>query len=111
MSVKSLTISLFTVFLMGIGMAQAMVNVSPIHEESITSEQESLMWRKMIAIHGNARAQYILGVIYAQGQGAPQDYYESLKWFRLAAQQGSTLAQLNLGVMYANGQGVIRDYE
>ena len=56
------------------------------------------------------RAQLNLGLMYAQGQGVPQDYKEAIKWFRLSAKQGLVEAQYNLGLMYENGQGVPQDY-
>ena len=40
------------------------------------------------AEQGDADAQFILGVIYAQGRGVPQDYDEGIKWVRKAADQG-----------------------
>ena len=55
-------------------------------------------------------AQISLGIMYANGQGVPQDYAEAVKWFRLAADQGDATAQFNLGIMYAKGQGVPQDY-
>jgi TPR repeat protein len=62
------------------------------------------------ATHGNADAQLSLGVMYANGQGVPQDYAVALKWFRLAAAQGNAAAQYNLGLMYDAGHGVPQDY-
>ena len=64
---------------------------------------------KPLAEHGDASAQYTLGLMYARGDGVPQDYKTAVKWFRLAAEQGNAVAQYNLGVMYKNGQGVIQD--
>jgi TPR repeat protein len=58
---------------------------------------------------GDAEAQNRLGLLYAKGQGAPQNYHEAAKWYRKAAGQGFADAQYNLGVMYANGQGVPQD--
>jgi TPR repeat protein len=58
---------------------------------------------------GNAMAQFILGTMYANGQGVLQDYKEAVRWYRLAADQGRADAQNNLGVMYENGQGVLQD--
>ena len=55
-------------------------------------------------------AQYNLGIMYAKGQGVPQDYAEAVKWYRLAADQGIPTAQNNLGFMYAKGEGVPQDY-
>ena len=54
-------------------------------------------------------AQFNLGVIYATGQGAPEDDAEAVFWLRKAAEQGHVVAQYNLGQMYANGDGVPED--
>ena len=64
---------------------------------------------KPLAEQGDDSAQYNLGVIYANGEGVPQDYEEAVKWYRLAAEQGHAVAQYNLGLMYAKGEGVLQD--
>ena len=58
---------------------------------------------------GDAEVQFNLGVQFATGAGAAQDYVQAADWYRKAAEQNHGLAQLNLGVMYARGQGVVRD--
>ena len=63
-----------------------------------------------LARQGYAGAQYNLGLMYANGQGVPQNYAEAVKWYRLAADQGYADAQINLGFMYDNGQGVPQNY-
>jgi TPR repeat protein len=40
-----------------------------------------------------------LGVMYANGDGVPQDFAEAAKWFRKAADQGDTEAQSNLKLL------------
>ena len=62
-----------------------------------------------LADQGHAKAQYNLGVAYANGEGVLQDYKTAVKWYILSAEQGYAKAQYNLGVMYALGQGVIED--
>ena len=62
-----------------------------------------------LAEQGNAPVQTILGAMYYEGVGVPQDYKTALKWYTLAAEQGSDLAQFNLGVFYKNGLGVPQD--
>ena len=64
-----------------------------------------------LAEQGDADAQFNLGVMYANGEGVPQDYKTAVKWYTLSAQQGQANAQNNLGVMYANGRGVSQDYK
>ena len=59
---------------------------------------------------GDVRAQFILGYMYDNGEGVPEDDVEAVRWYRLAAEQGYASAQYNLGYMYANGEGVPEDY-
>ncbi|MGO9144786.1 MAG: tetratricopeptide repeat protein [Desulfomonilia bacterium] len=64
-----------------------------------------------LAEKGDASARDNLGLMYAQGQGVPQDYAEAVRWFRKAAYQGYANAQNDLGTMYLNGQGITQDYD
>ena len=48
-------------------------------------------------------------IMYAQGQGVPQDDTEAAKWYRKAAEQGIAEVQYSLGQMYRRGQGVPQD--
>ena len=74
-------------------------------------DAEAVKWYRKATEQGHAEAQYILGVMYAEGrQGVPQDYAEAVKWWRKAALQGYALAQFLLGLMYAEGLGVSQDY-
>jgi TPR repeat protein len=62
---------------------------------------------KAKADHGDAEAQFNMGVQCASGEGG--DFLQAAQWYRKAAEQDHALAQFNLGVMYAKGQGVVRD--
>jgi TPR repeat protein len=62
-----------------------------------------------LAERGDARSQLILGLMYADGRGVPQDYTEAARWYRLAADHGYAQAQYNLGLAYAKGEGVAQD--
>ena len=64
---------------------------------------------RLAAAQGNALAQYLLGLAYANGEGVPEDKAEAVKWFRLAAAQGDELAQASLGSAYYLGIGVAED--
>ncbi len=66
---------------------------------------------KPLAIQGNAKAQYVLGGMYYEGQGVPQNKEEAAKLYRLASDQGLALAMFNLGAMYFKGEGVPQSYE
>ncbi len=69
-----------------------------------------MKWYRRAAEQGHAQAQYNLGLMYANGQGVPQDEQEAVKWFRLGAEQGYAIAQYTLGLMYGKGQGVPQDF-
>ena len=46
-----------------------------------------------LAKQGDAHAQFLLSLMYAEGKGVPQDYKTALKWYSLAAKQGDAPAQ------------------
>ena len=58
------------------------------------------------AVQGDVCARSVLGLMYAMGEGVPENNREAGKWFRLAADQGNAEAQFNLGLMYDKGVGV-----
>ena len=65
-------------------------------------------WRTA-ADYGNDYAQTMLGFLYDQGLGVPQNSAEAIRWFEMAAKQGNITAQTNLGVLYYEGRGVQQD--
>ncbi len=62
-----------------------------------------------LAEKGDARAQFNIGYLYANGWGVERDYAEAIKWYRKAADQGLAIAQHFLGMAYGNGDGVTPD--
>ncbi len=64
---------------------------------------------KLLAEQGHVEAQYNLGLMYASGDGVPENDAEAVKWFRLAAEQGFVLAQHDLGNMYYSGRGALKN--
>ena len=66
---------------------------------------------KKHAESGNASAQGVLGLMYANGQGAPKDYKQAMYWYLKSADQGDAQSQSYLGFMYVTGQGVPKDYK
>ena len=51
----------------------------------------------------------MLGVMYRDGLGVPQDTSQAAIWFRRAATQGDINAQVALGTLYLLGNGVRQD--
>ncbi|MEK9985501.1 MAG: tetratricopeptide repeat protein, partial [Opitutae bacterium] len=70
-------------------------------------EEETFLTKSIeAALAGDAKAQNVLGRIYAEGKEVEQDYVEAIKWFRLAAEQGHVVSQYQLGLIYEKGLGV-----
>ena len=79
------------------------------HSDNLSMEKMQIDHNRIAAENGDAIAQNILGVMYADGNGVSKDPTEAVKWFRKAADQGNANGQVNLGVMYANGTGIVKD--
>src|SRR5208282_5178192 len=60
--------------------------------ESLPPELQAL---QVQAEHGNAIAQYNLGLAYDYGRGVPTDKKEAFVWLTLASEQGSTSKELD----------------
>jgi hypothetical protein len=75
----------------------------------ITAASSPLDELRLMAAHGNARAQNDLGQIFAEGDGVPRDGAAAAQWLRRAADQGNVVAQTNLGLLHARGVAVPRD--
>ena len=86
-------------------------NVQSVDTHVVAQDSVQAVARnRKAAEQGNAYAQSNLGVMYENGQGAPQDYATYVTWYIKAVEQGDADAQYNLGFMYENGQGVPQDY-
>ena len=62
-----------------------------------------------LAEQGLAHAQFILGSMYDDGKGVPENDGEAARWYLTAADQGNATAQYMLGSMYDEGRGVRQD--
>jgi TPR repeat protein len=61
------------------------------------------------AEHGDAEAQFGLGLKFSSGGPTVMNYAKAAHWYLQAANQHHSLAQFNLGLMLAGGQGVAQD--
>ncbi len=73
----------------------------------MTAEQIAL-WRKA-ADDGNLYARFVLGTLYATGNGVPADPVEAKKWFESAAGKTDIAKDTFLGSMYAQGRIIPSD--
>ena len=78
--------------------------------ETTKNSDEDIKKIEQQAKQGDAGAQYELGLMYAKGEGVPQDYIKAIVWFQKAAEQGNSTAQNLLGFTYLRGHGVSHDY-
>ena len=62
-----------------------------------------------LAENGDARAQFNIGYMYANGWGVQPDLARAVNWYRKAAEQGLEIAQHYIGIAYINGDGIERD--
>ena len=100
-------------------LCMVIVFMSPVHadmkkaEKVYEAEDYEKAFKDLLpeAEKGNARAQFILGLLYKQGRGIPQDFKQAAKWFLKAAEQGNARGQFSLGLLYLKGQGVSKDYK
>ena len=74
-------------------------------EKELPKDFKSL---KALAEKGDAKAQFLLGDMYASGSLGKNDLVikEAVKWYRKSDEQGYAPAQYKLGVMYRYGAGV-----
>lgn len=61
------------------------------------------------AEHGDADAQFELGLRYEKNNHVRQDYNSAAQWYLRAADQAHPLAQYRLGRLYEKGRGVVRN--
>jgi TPR repeat protein len=74
--------------------------------------KQAAAWLRKAADQGLADAQYVLGMMYFQGEGGvQQDFKQGVEWLWKAADQGMAKAQFNVGIMYKAGNGVQQDFK
>jgi TPR repeat protein len=62
-----------------------------------------------LADQDNTYAERLLGTMYIQGRGVPQDYGLGMRWMRIAADKGLADAQNEMGILYQRGLGAERN--
>jgi TPR repeat protein len=72
--------------------------------------QAAERWEEL-ARAGDSDAQFLLGLVYDEGQLGEPNASEALHWYTLSAEQGHPAAQCNLGLCYYEGRGALRSHE
>jgi uncharacterized protein len=88
---------------------QRLAQLSTTAPDADQNASEALKALREDAEHGDSNAQYLLGLVYNEGAGTPQDFVEAATWYRKAADKGHAGAQFFLGLLYAIGRGVPPD--
>jgi TPR repeat protein len=70
------------------GDAEAMAEIADLYSETYSEDEEAFNWYLKAAERGHIFSQHTVGILYAEGQGAPQDCFEAMKWCCLAEGQG-----------------------
>ena len=68
------------------------VSCTPMDRGVPENDTEAVKWFRLAADQDVADAQFNLGVMYADGQGVPEDYVLGFAWLNLAAAQGNERA-------------------
>jgi FOG: TPR repeat, SEL1 subfamily len=71
--------------------------------------KEALEGVKRDAETGDLFAQYLMGWLYDEGVGVPEDNIEAIKWYRKAGNQNFPAALNALGIQYEEGEVVQKD--
>ena len=96
----------FTVFLV-----MGFISVCLAQQGKAESNSENISAIIAKAEQGETDAQRNLGIMYAEGEGVPQDITQAVYWFSKAAEKGDAEVQIYLGIIYAKGVHVPQDYE
>lgn len=76
-----------------------------VSETRSACDGSSTPWHGERARNGDLVAQHILGMMYEQGNGAPQDSAQALHWTLESAEGGLYNAQFSAGTMFFEGMG------
>lgn len=70
--------------------------------------EEQLKAARANAEKGDPQAQALVGLMYVEGKGVPQDDRQALVWLRKAADKDVPEAQYTVGLFYSQGRGGLK---
>jgi uncharacterized protein len=86
----------------GYVLAERLYGLMSVHSDPALAKK----WMLKAAEHGDAEAQFWLGVGYEQNWFGTNDLKEAVRWYQKAAESGDPDAQYELGRRYEDGEGV-----
>jgi TPR repeat protein len=88
------------------------VGATALDCELIPDREKATPWLLQAAKAGKPRAQFLVGRMYATGEGLSRSLDDAFPWLERAAKAGITEAQYDLGLLYArvgnNGEAYFR---
>lgn len=75
------------------------------YDNGVVDYEQAVYYFKNAAVHGDAVAQYHLGLCYELGHGVTVEATEAYRWFEASAAQDNMQAQFKLGMCLLEGQG------
>src|SRR5207244_5999009 len=99
------------IFLIGAVPVVQVAQAASLVTARIADRSEAAAVRRTMALaqRGDARAQAILGFMYANGRGVPQSYDVAVDWYLQSAEGGDPTGQYLLGLAYDKGFGVTQN--
>lgn len=82
--------------------------VAPLASTSSETNYKQVAQR---AARGDADAELMMGLRYADGSGVIKNEKEAARWFEKAARHGHAEAQYRYGLALLEGRGVVQDYK
>jgi len=81
------------------GSSEAQHKMGWIYSEvdELKDQVRAVEWYRIAAVHGLAKSQSNLALMYHKGKGVPQDYIQARKWYKKAIDQNFLLAMVHLG--------------
>lgn len=71
-----------------------------LNAHKFRSDEAAARHYYQIANKGDAKAQYILGLLLEEGRGIQQDLEKAIEWYTKSAENGYANAQYSLGSLY-----------
>jgi len=73
------------------------------YNNNIVNHKEAFTYYELAAEQGDARAQYKVAWMYANGQGVAKDIEQAINWYGKASDQGDADASYSIGLIYKDG--------
>jgi TPR repeat protein len=76
---------------------------------TLAAPDKALPWYQQAAQQRHAKAALVLGMLFNNGEGTPQDLAEGARWLSVASELGDGHAMFLLSNAYREGRGVAQD--